>query len=63
MAVSPIAVIDYPTHLQSTVIPKINDFGLKYSYEGRTIADPVFLSAFAEDHGLCPWMNADTVDN
>jgi hypothetical protein len=21
------------------------------------------LSAFAEDHGLCPWMNADTVDN
>jgi hypothetical protein len=19
-----------------------------------------FLSAFAEDHGLCPWMNADS---
>jgi hypothetical protein len=22
---------------------------------------PVFLSAYAEGHGLCPWMNADSV--
>jgi hypothetical protein len=21
----------------------------------------LFLSAYAEDHGLCPWMNADSV--
>jgi len=31
--------------------------GVAYSFLALRNGD-VFLSAYAEDHGLCPWMNA-----
>jgi hypothetical protein len=32
---------------------------MEYSLE--EMANKCFLSAYAEDHGLCPWMNAYAV--